>query len=67
MKKAEVIKKHEVQLIEAGKQALEMRKQLAVTWLAAQEIIDAMRALRVGIPIPQKSVEQLIEIKRLDQ
>ena len=66
MKKAEVIRKHEVQLIEAGKQALAMRRQLAITWLAAQEIIDAMRALRAGIPIPNKTVEQSLEIKRLD-
>ena len=53
-------------MIEAGQQALAMRKQLAVTWLAAQEIIDAMRALRAGIPLPNKKPQLNEAHKRLD-
>lgn len=48
-------------LIEAGLRAREMRKQLAVTWLASQEIIDAMRALRAGIKIPNKASVEVLE------
>ena len=66
MKNNPVIKKHEVAMIEAGQQALQMRKQLAVTWLAAQDIIDAMRALRAGIPLPNKKPQLNEAHKRLD-
>lgn len=36
--------------IRAGMRARQLRKQLAVTWLASQEIIDSMKTLRAGIP-----------------
>jgi len=45
----------ELRLIQAGLKAKILRKQLAVTWLASQQIIDAMRALREGIVIPDKT------------
>ena len=45
-------------LLDSSRQALELRRQLAVTWLAAEDIIQAMRALRAGIIVPAKITEQ---------
>jgi hypothetical protein len=57
--KSNPIKKTEADaLIRAGLEARELRKQLAVTWLASQEIIDVMRALRKGIVIPEKVISE---------
>jgi D-hexose-6-phosphate mutarotase len=43
--------------LRAGHKALALRRQLAVTWLASEEIIRSMRALREGIPLPEKRID----------
>jgi hypothetical protein len=58
MKPKSIEKSQAERFIRAGHEARELRKQLAVTWLASQEIIDAMRALRKGIVIPGKVIEE---------
>jgi hypothetical protein len=63
MKRNKLLTKQESQLINAGLRARALRKQLAVTWLASQEIIDAMRALRAGIPLPNKTQALEQEVK----
>ncbi len=50
----ELITRQEARLIAAGKQAQELRRQLAITSQASLQIIAAMRALRTGIPLPNK-------------
>ncbi|MEJ2044800.1 MAG: hypothetical protein P8X74_16955 [Reinekea sp.] len=48
-------REQQARLIEAGRNAQELRRQLAVTWLASEEIIQSMRALRQAIPIGDKT------------
>lgn len=50
MSKSTVITRSEQKLINAGMKAKALRQQLAVTYLASTEIIEAMKALRQGIP-----------------
>ncbi|WP_394169506.1 hypothetical protein [Saccharospirillum alexandrii] len=41
--------------LEAGLKAREMRKSLGYSYLAADEIIRSMRALREALPLPDSS------------
>lgn len=54
-----------------GREAQALRKQLAVTYLASEEIIKAMRALREGIPNYAERKKQLeqqpLELERLPE
>ncbi len=54
----------------AGMRARQLRKQLAVAWLASQEIIDYMKALRASIPnyskINSDSKLELNDIQSID-
>lgn len=47
-------REQQARIIEAGYNALELRRQLANTWLASEQIIQSMRALRQAIPLPDK-------------
>ncbi|MDX1344177.1 MAG: hypothetical protein R3227_17525 [Reinekea sp.] len=56
----ELITRQEARLIAAGKQAQELRRQLAITSQASLQIIAAMRALRAGIPLPNKGATKAL-------
>lgn len=45
--------------LEAGLKAREMRKSLGYSYLAAEEIIRSMRALREALPKPDDYAERL--------
>ena len=62
MKNQTLITVTDQKLIKAGLKARVLRQQLAVTYLASQEIIDAMRALRQGIPDPEKIKQSLLPL-----
>ena len=54
MKKASYQSVNDVRLIDAGLRAKRLRAQLAVTYAASTQIIEAMRKLREGIPLPDR-------------
>jgi hypothetical protein len=60
MAEQKFISKTEQQLLDAGNEAMELRRQLAKTYMASSEIIVAMRALRAGIPDIQALKKQLM-------
>lgn len=54
------ISKAEQSLLDAGNNAIDLRRQLAKTYMASSEIIVAMRALRAGIPDIRALKKQLM-------
>lgn len=66
LKKPELQTAKEVRFLEAGNRARELRAQLAVTYAASTQIIDAMRKLREGIPLPDKSQHLRLSANDID-
>ncbi len=63
-RKEKEIEQQRARFIEAGNKARELRKELAATWLASEQIIQAMRELRQAIPSAQQR-KQLIDDQTL--
>lgn len=57
---------NEARLLDAGNRARQLREQLAITYAASSQIIDAMRKLREGIPLPDHRPRPEITLKKVD-
>lgn len=66
MKKARYQSASEARLIDAGVRARQLRAQLAVTYAASTQIIEAMRKLREGIPLPDQRTRPKLSIQEVD-